>query len=687
VNGPHLLTRDALRRLPNKVQADPAAGDHDLDLEDLGSSLPDLTAKSDGELTIGPVVRGWRPTGNKTQDPQIAVSASHVVVATWDHWTVYTKDGTQLMAVTARNFFAGLIPEINASLNVPDLARYGIDHFFDTRLIYDDYRHRFWLVTMAKQKETDAGINRDATNADLTYRRAKILVGVSATDDPTGDWYRYWWDGVIDDGICNEPLQPVQSFQCPGSSFHPGDGHDFAYIGISKFHFMQTNVTTNYIFLAAVAADDLAGGQIPAGGFAAWQYGEIEYPDDGARVTGSLLQPAVHHGPASPGGSWLLNLRREPEPPEKVGKVYLWFLSGGTATTPPFLGSAPLPFSVGRMSVADQAGHPNLTPRRLKAFPGQYVMKAVWRDGDLYAVIPDCRQWSGASECMAAIKLLRFPAFGETGRPTINGTFGMRNVHSDPPGTLFSYFLPSLEVNRLGDMAIVYQRSGSTIWPEVRVSVRHSADASVRPSMPVRFGEFPVGCDLADFLCAGQELGETPDPAGSIDNAGMAVDPFDDEAIWMVHGYGSPQGDPATTTTGKWQLAVGKVFGRPHPDLAFRSIVSGSRSLAIGSLFEAVLTVHNQGDGPSEEAAVAIFLTSSADPSRPPERIAEGRVRSIRSGGRATARVEGSIPVWLAPGEYLLFATVDHDGKVREYNESNNTSEGVLLQVTSRNAP
>jgi hypothetical protein len=228
--------------------------------------------------------------------------------------------------------------------------------------------------------------------------------------------------------------------------------------------------------------------------------------------------------------------------------------------------------------------------------------------------------------------------------------------------------------------------SGSTIWPEVRVSIRHAADASVRPSIPVHFGEFPAGCDIADVVCANQKVGEAPKPVGSIDTSGMAVDPFDDEAIWMVHGYGYPNGKTDTAASGTWRLVVAKIFGRPHPDLMVRSVAVSERTLAIGSLFQARVTVRNQGDGPSDEAAVEVVLAST-DPSQAPVRLVEGRARSIPSGRQRRVLLETSIPVGLAPGEYLLFARVDHDGKVREYSESNNTSEGVLLQITKPVAP
>jgi hypothetical protein len=681
VHGPLRLTRNDLRHLGPPAALDESLITQHTELDTPPfSSFPNLTAIADGPRTFGfqgPVLRRWTPDRLSAIDPQIAVSRTHVVVSAWDRWGMYAKDGSLVKIVKASDFFADLIPEINEALNVPDTTTYGIDRFFDTRLVFDDYRQRFWVLTMAKQTSTDRGITKTATDADLTYRRSKLLVGVSATDDPTGDWYRYWWDGVIDDGICNAPNDPVQSYQCPGSTFHPGDGFDFSYIGISRWHFMASNWTTNYVHLSVVSADALAAGQSPAGGFPAWHYGNIRYSNDGALVKNSVLQPAVHHGPGTPTGSWLLNLRRD-EPDNLMGRVHMWFLSANTS--PPVLGTAALSFAnITKPTPALQAAHPNLPdPRPLANFPAQYLMKAVWRDGDLYAVVPDCRQWSGATECMAAIRLLRFGAFGDTGRPTINVTFGKRHP-LDPIDARFSYFLPSLEVNRFGDMAMVYHRSGSTIFPEVRGTLRLVGDTAIRPSFLVKAGEFPAGCPASDHACAQEGA-----PVKSIDNSGMAVDPFDDVGIWMVHAYGAPSGgDVSTATIGAWKLVVAKVYGSVHPDLTVDSVDVVTRTLAPGSTLNARIRLRNNGDGTARSIRVDLSLAQVGTRPRSWLSIGELSVASIPSGRDLLLDAATQIPSTLTPGRYAMRVTVDHDGKIVEYSESNNAKAGPTLSIGS----
>jgi CARDB len=685
VHGPFVLTGKDLDNLPPADDVDESLAGHEFAITPGASAIPSRANRPDGLRHVSPEITTFDP-GMGAQDPQIAVSATHILLSGWDRWHTFTKDGARIQTVKASTFFADLIPHINSRLNVPDTDKYGIDHFFDTRLVYDDYRHRFWVMTLAKQKSTDDGITKTATNEDLSYRRAKVLVGVSATDDPTGDWYRYWWDGIIDDGICNAPDAPIQTVSCPGSPFRPGDGHDYAFIGISKWHFMETNITTRYAYLSVASASHLASGKLGDGGIPAWQYGQIQYSDDGKIVADSILQPAVHHGPDSASGSWLLNLRTESSDDDRVGKVYLWFLSAGPGQ--PILGTAPLSFGVAQMASAEQAPHDSIPePRRLWAFPGHFVMKAVWRAGDLYAVIPDCQKWPGATECMAAIKLLRFGAFGDTGRPVIDRTFGWRNAIFDPPDALFSYFMPAIEVNGSHHMAMVYQRSGPTIWPEVRLTLRFANHNDNRPSVPIHFGEFPVGCNTGDHECAGEKENETK-PVRSIDNSAMAVDPFDDDAIWMFHAYGYPPDGDESSTKGGWKTVVAKVFGRPHPDVAVRAVRILNPPPVVGGAISAEATVRNQGDGPASSVTVSFFLSSTSSINDPTHAVALGhqKVSTIDSGGLFTPGIKTSIPSSLPPGRYYLVVVAgEHSGNV-EYGERNNSSASDPFEVPARSS-
>jgi hypothetical protein len=306
-------------------------------------------------------------------------------------------------------------------------------------------------------------------------------------------------------------------------------------------------------------------------------------------------------------------------------------------------------------------------------------MEAVWRDGDLHAVVPDCRQWSGATECMAAIRLLRFGAFGDTGRPTINVTFGKRHP-LDPADALYSYYLPSLEVNRFGNMAMVYHRSGASIYPEVRGSIRMADDSGMSPSFLVKAGELPVGCPASDHDCSKKDV-----PIKSIDNSGMAVDPFDDVGMWMVHAYGVPQrGNASTATTGGWKLVVATVFGSVHPDLRATSVAVTKQPILAGGALNTAIRIRNEGDGSASNVGVALSLARVTAAARDWMTVGELTVASIRSGQEVLVNAVSPVPGTLPTGLYELRATVDRAGRIREYNEANDTSAAIQLSIAGR---
>jgi hypothetical protein len=60
------------------------------------------------------------------------------------------------------------------------------------------------------------------------------------------------------------------------------------------------------------------------------------------------------------------------------------------------------------------------------------------------------------------------------------------------------YGWPAVEVNRDGDMAIVYSRTGTTIYPEMRYSMYYNNEPDIRPSRLIKNGESPNSQNLTD---------------------------------------------------------------------------------------------------------------------------------------------------------------------------------------------
>jgi hypothetical protein len=414
-----------------------------------------------------------------------------------------------------------------------------VDEFYDTRLIFDSFHKRFWLGALARNSGAKYG-----NDVDKTYRRTKFVVAVSATEDPQGDWFLYWWDAIVDDGACNDPNSLPNVGFCSNSTFRPGNGGDYPAIGISKDLFMQANWTNNYALLNVVKADQLASGVSTQGKFPAWQISNFHYADQ--TVVMGTLQPAVHHG-AQTSLSYLTSTYGN-------NKLMIWAVT--LVNNTPILLQKEVPVNAfGNLTVAaqqkssPQIPHPHDVNFGLNV--GNQVMKTVYRDGKLYAIWGDCRQWEGANTCLTSIRLLRvnvntFPG-GVT--KTIDRTFGMRH-NNDPPNSFFHYGWPVVEVTKDGHMVLGYNRSGITIHPEARYSIYYGNEADIRPSNTLRKGMFTLGEEDAAFQLR-------PDAAtvGRIDNGGIAVDPSDDKTIWVIQPYAIKVSD----TQGSWRLVVGRV--------------------------------------------------------------------------------------------------------------------------------
>jgi hypothetical protein len=121
------------------------------------SSQPTLTFETAG-VDIDPL-----------PEPAIAVSANHVVVASNRGFWAHTRTGQLVRQNSWAQFFAPVIPppsEVGGIL------------IFDPRALYDAETARF-VVVLAY---------RDIAPQGVTYRQSAVLVAVSASSDPAGNW-------------------------------------------------------------------------------------------------------------------------------------------------------------------------------------------------------------------------------------------------------------------------------------------------------------------------------------------------------------------------------------------------------------------------------------------------------------------------------------------------------------------
>jgi hypothetical protein len=647
------------------------------------------------------------PTGvfeidTTNNDPQIAASRGYLVVTANGLIGFYDKAGNQLLAFNTSNFFKPLWDpanpnNINTFLNLPPGAycdpntpfaanTFCLNSYYDTRVIYDEYRRRFWISALAINRNSKADITSDGVNdlAQRAARRTKALLAVSLTDNPLDGFYLYWYNAVIDDGVCNAVDE------CPGSEFQPGDAGDYPSLGISQDFFVQTNgvghrdpagetypkgVSQRYAVAHVFLADALANP--PCTGPCYWAYWDFQQPDNSGIVEG-IVQPAVQHGRSPEDIQFMASLFGS-------NKIAVWGLrpNGGGAPT---LESVPVTLDHDYVRARNAPQRPEVpvdNPRPL-AFDNvsPLVMKAAYRDFRLYLTWADCVLWeSSQDDCSSSNRLVRLNVtnFADGGIPTsptqgfIDRTFGLRNVFDDGPDDVVFYGNPSVEVNNRGDMVVVYNRSSEKVFPEARFSVYFGNDVDILPSTPLRVGEFPLGKNpTADQIDENGNVSATT----NIDTGGIAVDPFDDTCVWMAHCFGvlNSNGDG-----GRLKLAVGKVFDCRHPDLRVKSVSFSPGTVAPDGMINVSVAITNQGDGETSGTMTDVYLSADADISSDP---ASGDIKILTldpgtiAGGQDGAAgvsnqvLSASVPV----GVYYVGAIVDPTNQANEYIEDNNAS-------------
>jgi hypothetical protein len=333
---------------------------------------------------------------------------------------------------------------------------------------------------------------------------------------------------------------------------------------------------------------------------------------------------------------------------------------------------------------ADQQPNADITkPRRVNLgsnlFKGELV-RSVFRNGQLYGLMPECTQWPDASECMTSIRLWRVDPLAHT--VSIDRSFGQRGP-GDASGALVSYGWPMFEVNKDGTMVVGYQRSGTTVFPEARFSVRFDGDADMRPSFVLHKGSYPLGKQLSN-----PPTEDELKPAGRLDLTGAGVDGFDDLGVWLLQAYSKKN----ETGSGVYQLVVGKVFGAVHPDVwvlknglqvstsAGKKITGKKRRkvLAAGAAIDVAGSIGNQGDGRAAAVQVtALLLPAGARAAGIPlgYEIGQDSLGTVKSGKLHAFSISGSVPDGVPAGKYRVQILAE-TSTTPEYDVQNNSRLG-----------
>lgn len=566
-----------------------------------------------------------RSDGSLAADTSIAVSYTHVIVTNRNQIGYYSKAGRNLATLRVETLFAGL-----KLVNL-----FGVQpEYHDMHCLYDAYRNRFWVGAIAYK------------NVGPVRKLSKFVVAVSRTTNPLDGWYLYWWDAIPGDGH-------------PGlRGNHDGDASDYPSWGIDSFGVYQSNP-----FCRPATPRDCAHQQIsffPAAPLAAgvaslpggWQFWDLRNPD--GTIAAGIIQPALHHG-SSAGATFFVSTENP--------KVVVWRLRNHLTPTQ-VLENVAVPvarFDVPTVDTASQKGSSYVI---WLDNVGNDALKAVYRGGNLYASFNDAAPWfasAGDHALHASIRLVRlsvtqFPAV----TATVDRYFGGNSTFYDSPSARIAYAFPAVEVNKNGDMVVVYGRAGLSIYPEVFYSVYPAAGPDVLPSRRLRQGEAPVQLPSAATLVQLHDFD------------GASVDPYDDTAVWMAAPYGESFSFRSSTN---WAIAVGKVFGSLVADLIVESVSSTVKPTGIG----VTVGVRNQGDRAAEASTLALFL-------RP---LQGGALTTLGTTPCKTLIRDGAVvltatfarPPGLANGSYVLSAAADYGNKVLEYSGANNTGVAAIPVV------
>jgi hypothetical protein len=289
------------------------------------------------------------------------------------------------------------------------------------------------------------------------------------------------------------------------------------------------------------------------------------------------------------------------------------------------------------------------------------IITAYWRSGELYTSFADCVRFADMSTgCADAVHIVKFQADANAVSYDGGVIFGERNPLDEPPGTVNHYAFPGTAVNKHHDLAVTYVRSGVNLSPEARYSVWYHGEAHQRPSNVLQAG-------------TGNQPSSGATKGYRDDTAGVAVDPFDDTAIWIAHSYANG---------GSVGWAVGKVFGTVHFDLSLENIGVLQEVVAVGGTARASFLTVNRGDGAAPAARVEVTLVDAKAGAR---RVAAARVEALAPAGAAASDVSFTVPRELPPGPYRVCVALAPEGGERQYSDDNDRGcSSSTLRVVAR---
>jgi hypothetical protein len=483
-------------------------------------------------------------------DPQIAVGRKYFAalstsyVAFYDKSTLQPLSGSSFVypqnpvSATAifQQFFVIMDKQMGLPLNVcdPNNPQNNITSAFDpanpnksvpgsiveaydTRVMYDDLHHRFWIESAVRNHLWQCG-SPPSTGANI-----------GGFDSPPGS--KKWIDP--------DPSDPTQ-IKCH-KDWNSSWAHRFIAIAVSQvdangnedlskpFHqyalvddyndWPQMTVNDNYLILNHKDANDytlvfdaqaLANGQqdntcMAVAPLLKINYNQFSVPSGTNTIQATdAIYPVNSHGPSN-NLTYLVS---------SAGNNLLIFALKSPANN---LSGKPTLLSGAAIDLGHQI--------HLRTNP-------VYRDGKLYIASFECVTSANNVCTKYYSRVIRVPVSLNANGTTVqaqgnNSPDFLDYIVGNLPGDLYSYEIPSIEVTQAKDMVLVYEKVGldpSQLQPaSVYFRIFYHDNLDHVEALKVNQGnQFPSPLD--------------PE-AGGVDLGGIALDPSDGLTVWMSHAY------------------------------------------------------------------------------------------------------------------------------------------------------
>lgn len=408
-----------------------------------------------------------------------AAGLHHLMAMTRSGVRVQDRTGTVLSTMTLQSFWA----PAGGPLDV-----------FNPRLAYDPWRHR-WIAAAA---------------ANARSSNSAVLVGVSATADPTGVWHLYKVDA--DPADLRWADFPILGFN-----------KDWVVVSVNMFGLatapMQVNI---YAFNKTNLYDGGAGAYT------------LLRDTDGS---GFALAPAMTADPALP-VLYLVDDYDNLDAQLRVSRI-----NGPLGAETLTLGCAYVqgPATWQYNFAADalpQAG----TGRKIDAGDAR-ILSCVYRNGSLWVAHTCFLPTANPTLCGA-----------QWWQFTPEGVLIQSGRLLDPSGQVF-YAYPTLAVNQRNDMMLGFSRFSPTNFAAAAYAMRLAADppGTLRTEAPLKAGEG----------CYNRANGRPSNLWGAYSQT--TVDPADDLSLWTLQEYAAAPVAPCeTANSGRWGLWWGQLdLGQP----------------------------------------------------------------------------------------------------------------------------